>query len=162
MPNPTLKDLRTTYRVLTHIAAVPVANELLVYLAEQIQATEQRKLNNRISRMTEEDLIRYQEAPRHRIRINLPDGRIIQEKTNEQTFYMALIEAGIQNVHSLGIVVRGRPLLVQFGPERRQFNGHKLLAPGYFVVRGVKPAERLQILRQMDERLRLNWAILLV
>jgi len=156
---PTLKDLRTAYRVLTHIDA-DVPQELLIYLAEQIKATEKHRLTNKIARMSEEDLIRFQDAPRRRLRINLPDGRIIQEKTNELTFYAALREADPAKILSLGIQVRGKALIAGFPPERKQFNGHKFLTPGYFVIRGVKPDERLEILTRIDESLQLNWTIL--
>lgn len=158
MSSPTLKDLRTTYRVLSHLET-EVPQPLLIALAERIKKLEQRKLTNRIARMSEEDLIRYQETARRRLRINLPDGRIIQEKTNEATFYAALKEANPAKVMSLDIQVRGHALLVGLAPERKQLTGHKLLASGCFVVRGTKAAERYKILERIDASLQLDWKI---
>lgn len=161
MASPTLKDLRTTYRVLSHLD-VEVPQPLMVALAERIKATEKRRLTNRISRMTEEDLIRFQDTPRRRLRINLPDGRIVQEKTNEATFYSALKEADPARILQLDLSVRRHPLMVGFNSERKLLPGHKLVAPGIFVYRSIKPEERLEILRLIDQRLELNWTIVLI
>lgn len=161
MASPTLKDLRTTYRVLSHLD-VEVPQPLMVALAERIKATEKRRLTNRISRMTEEDLIRFQDTPRRRLRINLPDGRIVQEKTNEATFYTALKEADPARILQLNLAVRRHPLMVGLNPERKLLPGHRLVAPGIFVYRGIKPEERLEILRLIDQRLELNWTIVLI
>lgn len=162
MAKPTLKDLRTTYRVLSHLESNLVPQGLLIELAEQIKHLEKRKLTNRIARMSEEDLIRFQAISHHRLRIDLPDGRIVQEKTNEATFYMALREADLEKVSRLGLTVRGNALLVTLPKERIQLNGHKRLEPGYFVVRGVKPEERRALLERIDKSLQLEWTIRLV
>jgi len=161
MASPTLKDLRTTYRVLSHLDA-KVPKELLIDIAERIRKKESIKMSNRIARMTEEDLIRFQDIKHNRIRIDLPDGRIIQEKTNDMTFVVALKEANPSLIHSLGIMIKKKPLIVNLPEDRKQLVGHKFLVPGYFVVRGIKPSERLKLLERIDESLRLDWKIQLV
>lgn len=161
MASPTLKDLRTTYRVLSHIDA-DVPKELLIDIAERIRRKESIKLSNRIARMTEEDLIHFQDIQHHRIRIDLPDGRIIQEKTNDMTFIVALKEAGPAKIFLLGITVKKKPLIVNLPEDRKQLVGHKYLVPGYFVIRGIKSAERLKLLERIDNALQLDWKIQLI
>lgn len=161
MRKPTLKDLRNTYRVLSHLdAEVPQA--LLVILADMIKTEEQSRQYRKIARMTEEDLIRYQAVPHRRIRINLPDGRIIQEKNNEATFYTALREIDFPSILSLQLTRRGTPLFVGFGKPRQLLVGHKMLHPGCFVVRNIKSDERLKILQYLDQTLQLGWDIVLM
>lgn len=159
MAKPTLKDLRTAYRVLTQLTDDLVPQPLLVRLAGMIKAEEQSRQYRKLARMTEEDLIRYQAYEPRRLRINLPDGRIIQEKTNEQTFYSALRELDFAAVVSLDLRLHNKPLFVAFASPRRQFNGYKTLRESCFVLRSIKPDERLALLRRLDEALRLGWEI---
>lgn len=161
MAKPTLKDLRTTYRVLSRLDA-PVPQPLLVALADLIKAEEKSRQYRKIARMTEEELITYQATPKRRIRINLPDGRIIQERTNEATFHTALREVPFAQLLSLDIAVKGHPLFVGFDKPRLQFNGHKMLHESCFVWRGLKPEQRLPLLERIDQSLHLSWEILLV
>lgn len=158
MAKPTLKDLRTTYRVLSHMDD-EVPQWLLVTLAEQIKAEEKSRKYRKIAKMSEEELIRYQATPKRRLRINLPDGRIIQEKTNENTFFKALRELDPEQVSNLGMSLRGRPIFVIFKEPRKQLNGHKMLKEGFFVIRQMKSEERHQLLKKLDEKLKLNWEI---
>lgn len=158
---PTLKDLRTTYRVLQKLD-YDVPPQLLITLADKIKAEEKSRQYRKIAKMSEEDLIRYQATPKHRLRINLPDGRIIQEKTNESTFYSALKEIDFKEVLALGLKRKTTPLFVGFDQPRKQLVGHKMLHEGCFVLRNIKPEERLSLLQKIDEELRLNWEILLM
>lgn len=160
MRKPTLKDLRTTYRVLSKLDE-PVPQSLLVALADRIKAEEKSRQYRKIARMSEEDLIRYQATPKRKLRINLPDGRIIQERTNEATFYTALREMDFAAILALGLNHRGTPLFVGFAQPRKQLTRHKMLHEGCFVLRSIKPDERLPLLQELDERLQLNWDILL-
>lgn len=158
---PTLKDLRTTYRVLQKLD-YDVPTQLLITLADKIKAEEKSRQYRKIAKMSEEDLIRYQATPKHRLRINLPDGRIIQEKTNESTFYSALKELDFKEVLALGLKRKTTPLFVGFDQPRKQLMGHKMLHEGCFVLRSIKPEERYSLLQKIDEELRLNWEILLM
>lgn len=158
---PTLKDLRTTYRVLTHLdEAVP--QQLIISLADRIKAEEKSRQYRKIARMSEEDLIRYQATPKRRLRINLPCGRIVQEKTNEATFYAALREIDFQQILQLDLKQKGKPLFVGFAQPRKVLVGHKQLHESCFVRRGIKADERLRLLQRLDEALQLNWEILLI
>lgn len=161
MSKPTLKDLRTTYRVLSHMGE-EIPQSLLITLAEQIKAEEKSRQYRKIARMSEEDLIRYQATPKRRLRINLPDGRIIQEKTNENTFYKALQELDPEQAAALVLKIKTRPVFVTFDEPRKQLNGHKMLKEGFFVIRQLKSDERLQILKKIEEQLKLNWDIILI
>lgn len=161
MPKPSLKDLRTAYRVLSHLEA-DVPPTLLVHLADLIKGEERSRQYRKLARMTEEDLIRYQATPRRRLRINLPDGRILQERTNELTFYAALRLLDPLRVMALGMQHRGQPLFVLFDGPRRQLTGHKYLSDGWFVVRNLRSEQRLELLRQLDQHLHLAWDILLI
>lgn len=161
MSKPTLKDLRTTYRVLSQMGE-EVPQSLLITLAEQIKAEEKSRQYRKIARMSEEDLIRYQATPKRRLRINLPDGRIIQEKTNENTFYKALQELDPIQTSALELKIKSRPIFVLFDEPRKQLNGHKMLREGFFVLRQLKSEERLQILKKLEEKLKLNWDIILM
>lgn len=158
---PTLKDLRTTYRVLQKLD-YDVPPQLLITLADKIKAEEKSRQYRKIARMSEEDLIRYQSVPKRKLRINLPDGRIIQEKTNENTFYTALKELDFKEVLALGLKRKTTPLFVGFDQPRKQLVGHKMLHEGCFVLRSIKPEERYSLLQKIDEELRLNWEILLM
>lgn len=158
---PTLKDLRTTYRVLQKLD-YDVPPQLLITLADKIKAEEKSRQYRKIAKMSEEDLIRYQSAPKRKLRINLPDGRIIQEKTNESTFYTALKELDFKEVLALGLKRKTTPLFVGFDQPRKQLEGHKMLHEGCFVLRSIKPEERYSLLQKIDEELRLNWEILLM
>lgn len=158
---PTLKDLRTTYRVLQKLD-YDVPPQLLITLADKIKAEEKSRQYRKIAKMSEEDLIRYQSAPKRKLRINLPDGRIIQEKTNESTFYTALKELDFKEVLALGLKRKNTPLFVGFDQPRKQLVGHKMLHEGCFVLRCIKPEERYSLLQKIDEELRLNWEILLM
>lgn len=161
MPKPTLKDLRTTYRVLSKLDE-PVPQKLLVALAERIKAEEKSRDYRKLARMTEEDLIRHQAVPKRRLRIDLPDGRIIQEKTNEATFYAALREIDFQQILQLDLKQKGQPLFVGFSQPRKVLVGHKQLHESCFVRRSIKADERLRLLQRLDEALQLNWEILLI
>lgn len=158
---PTLKDLRTTYRVLSKIDA-DVPSQLLVTLADMIKAEEKSRQYRKIAKMSEEDLIRYQATPKHRLRINLPNGKIIQEKTNEDTFYTALREVDFTLILSLHMKRKNKPLFVGFPTPRKLLTGHKMLHESCFVQRNIKSDERLKILQRIDEVLQLNWEIILV
>lgn len=158
---PTLKDLRTTYRVLTHLDE-QVPQSLIIALADRIKAEEKSRQYRKIARMSEEDLIRYQATPKRRLRINLPNGRIIQEKTNEATFYTALCELDFAQVLALGLKLKGHPVFVGFPQPRKLLNGHKMLHEGCFVRRNLKSDERIKLLQHLDEALQLNWEILLM
>lgn len=155
-PRPSLKDLRTTYRVLSRLD-VAVPQPLLVALADRIKAEEKSRQYRKIARMTEEQLISYQSSPRRKYRINLPDGRIIQERTNEATFYAVLREVPFADLLALDIQVKGHPLFVGFDHPRRLLTGHRMLSEGCFVWRGVRPEDRVALLQRIDEALRLNW-----
>lgn len=161
MRKPTLKELRTTYLVLSHMGE-EVPQSLLVTLAEQIKAEEKSRQYRKIARMSEEDLIRYQAVPRRRLRINLPDGRIIQEKTNELTFYKALQELEPNQVVSLELKIKTRPIFVLFDEPRKQLVGHKMIREGFFVLRQLKSEERIQVLKKLEEKLQMNWDIVLM
>lgn len=158
---PTLKDLRTTYRVLSHLEE-PVPQELLIFLSELIKAEEKSRHYRKMARMSEEDLIRYQAAPKRRLRINLPNGRIIQEKTNEDTFYTALREIDFAQILAFDLKIKGQPIFVGFSQPRKLLIGHKMLHDGCFVRRNLKSDERLKLLQRLDEALQLNWEILLM
>lgn len=161
MRKPTQKELRTTYLVLSHMGE-EVPQSLLVTLAEQIKAEEKSRQYRKIARMSEEDLIRYQAVPRRRLRINLPDGRIIQEKTNELTFYKALQELEPNQVVSLELKIKTRPIFVLFVEPRKQLVGHKMIREGFFVLRQLKSEERIQVLKKLEEKLQMNWDIVLM
>lgn len=161
MAKPTLKDLRTTYRVLSKFDE-PVPQSLLVALADKIKAEEKSRTYRKIARMTEEDLIRFQATPKRRLRINLPDGRIIQEKKNENTFFLALKEIDFNDLLSQHIILRGMPLFVGFKEKRKQLTHYKMLKESCFVLRSVKPEERMSLLKKLDEALQLNWDIELI
>lgn len=161
MRKPSLKDLRTTYRVLSKIDET-VPQQLLIALAERIKAEEKSRQYRKIAKMSEEDLIRYQATPKRRLRINLPNGRIIQEKTNEATFHMALREIDFAQILELNLKRKGTPLFVGFDKPRKLLVGHKMLTPGCFVLRNIKSDERLHLLQRIDEELQLNWEILLM
>lgn len=161
MAKPTLKDLRTTYRVLTKLDK-HVPQELLVDIADLIKAEEKSRTYRKIARMSEEDLIHYQAVPKRRLRINLPDGRIIQEKTNENTFYNALREISFDQLLSLDLRVKDVPVFVGFKENRKQLTHYKMLRESCFVFRKIKAEDRLPLLKKIDERLQLNWDIELI
>lgn len=158
MPPIQLKDLRITYRTLSKVSLpVEVPQELLIALANLIRDKERTRLERRVSRMTDEALSRYHQGPKHRFRVNLPDGRIVHERRMEETFYSALRLVPFAQLLALGLQVRGRDLFVGFDQPRLRLAGYKRLCDGCFVLAGLHSNERLPLLQRIDEALRLNW-----
>lgn len=158
MPKPTLKELRTTYRILSHLDT-QVPCDLLIFLSNQIKQLEDQKRTHRLAKMSEEELIRLQSAPRNKLRIELPDGRFIQEKTNQATFFSALLAAGPEQIAMANICHNRHPLIVQLPLQRQVLIGHKRIAPGVFAYRNVPASARKKLLQQIDETLNLCWNI---
>lgn len=161
---PTIKELKTALNVLTtYDIGVEVPDELLVALSEMVQHKEQQTLTRRLSRMSEEELIKFEGRRRQQLRILLPDGRLLQGKTNDATFVMALKEIGKERLCQTAISFRQHPLLMYDESETRQrMNNYYLLMPGVFLFAKTKSAEKKRALEKMDEKLELNWTISLV
>ena len=149
-----LKDLKIAYNVLAELD-YDVPNDLLVLLADTIRDKEQRQNERRLSRMTEEDLIK------HKLRINTIDGRLIHKRTNEETFRSAFAELDMERVVAMNLQLRGKPLIVEdITNKRKRQRGYALIKPGYFVLAKSSGEEKLRILGLIDEELQLNWDII--
>lgn len=156
---PTLKDLRTTLNVLATLD-IEVPNHLLVELSERIRQKEKDKLSRKINRMSEEELIRFGNRQKSTLRIILNDGRLIQSRTNETSFLLAIKEAGYEHLQGFEMKVRRNPVFL-FDPtcKRQRIKNYALLSPGLFVYTKTTAAEKKKILVTIAEKLLLEWEI---
>lgn len=157
-----LKDLKTTYNTLTELT-FDVPAELLVHIANLIRQKESLSLERRMNRMSEEELIQMQERQRRTLRINTPDGRIIQKKVNEATFRAAMAELDAESVSALGLTIGRKPaVLFDASMKRQRIKGYTLVKPGLFVVSKSTSEEKLRVMVDIDSALELDWDIELV
>lgn len=154
-----LTDLKKAYNVLCDLDySVPQA--LLVHISDRIRTTEHRNVERRKSRMTEEQLIRWENRKMHAIRIILPDGRMIQRKNNQATFLEAIREIGPERIASLNLKIGRNPVILKDETQkRRYFRNHVFIKPGYFLVGKTTTMQKAAILRTLDDRLRLGLEI---
>lgn len=152
----TLKDMRTTLRVLESLD-MQVPNALLAEISQRIRREEQLRDSRRMNRMSEEDLISYDNRKKTSLRVNLPDGRLLHFRTNDQTFEAALREIGAERLSKVDLRVKTHPLLLFDATGKRcRITGYKFVAPGLFVYRKTTTQEKLSALQQIDETLQLN------
>jgi len=157
-----LKDVRITYNLLDELE-VQVPKDLLVYLADTIRHTEEVLAERRRNRMSDEDLITLENKQKRTLRINTPDGRLFQKKTNEETFRRILMEVDLPQVCSMGFMHGRKPFIIQeVTGKRRRIKGYAYLRDGYFLLAKSTTAEKVRLLNQVDERLQLNWDILVI
>jgi len=157
-----LKDLKITYNTLTELEH-PVPKELIVHIASLIREVEGRNLERKLNRMSEEELIALESRQRRTLRINTPDGRIIQKKVNEATFRTAMAELDAENVSALGLTIGRKPLVVFDATMKRQrIKGYAFLKPGFFVISKSTAEEKFRALNDIDTALELDWDIDLV
>lgn len=156
MKRPSIKDYRTALHVLEYMGGCP--SDLMVSISERIRDMERTSRDRKLSRMTEEDIIEYEERQKNRLRISTFDGRLIQRKTNDETFLAALLEAGLDRVCALDIIINRQPLVLH-DPARKLKKGYTKVADGYFVRRIRTQRDRLALLRHIDSSLQLNWDI---
>lgn len=159
MKQPNLKDLRTTLNVLSTLD-VEVPQELLTCLSEKIRQKESSKLSRRMNRMTEEELIQFEARKRVTLRINLPDGRLIQRKTNELTFEAALMEMGYDLLASVDYPIRRKPFILHDATkQRKRIPNYKFVMPGIFIYRKSTAEDKKALLDYIDCTYRLDWDI---
>lgn len=159
MKQPNLKDLRTTLNVLSTLE-VEVPQELLTCLSEKIRQKESSKLTRRMNRMTEEELIQFEARKRVTLRINLPDGRLIQRKTNDQTFEAALIEIGRDKLASIDYPIRRKPFIIYDATlQRKRIPNYKFVMPGIFILRKSTGEDKKALLDFLDCTYHLDWDI---
>lgn len=154
-----LRDLKITYNTLTELD-YEVPKVLLVHIADLIRETEGRMLERKMSRMSEEDLIAMQSRQRRTLRINTPDGRIIQKRVNEATFRAAMAELDAEEVSALGLVIGRKPVVIfDLSMKRQRLKGYAFLKPGYFVIAKSATEEKIRVLSDIDTALELDWDI---
>lgn len=170
---PTLKDLRTTLRVLTTLDA-DVPEALLVELTDRIVEKECVQHVRLMNRMTEEQLIKYENRKRTTLRVTtsagcaggtgpMGRGRMLQAKNNGATFMMALQEMGREQLTAADYRIRRNPLFIEDATGRsRRFKNYVPLLPGLYVYMKTTAAEKKRILEYYDELYGLNWEIELV
>lgn len=159
---PSLKDLRTAQRVL-QIIDYPVADELLLYLSNRIMEIEQSVKQRRMERMTDEDLLAFDEKKHYRLRVHLKDGSFIQMKHNKQTFEQAIRLIDFNAAPHYDIRV-GTKRLFHVDPTQKQKRVKRYLFvnPGLFVLTGTTVSRQKEILEALDEFLELGWEIELI
>lgn len=155
----TTKELKIAYNVLTEID-YDVPADLLVLLADSIRVNEEKAHVRRISRMTEEDLIRLQNKPQRTLRINTPDGLLFHKRTNEETFRAAIRSLSAKQVHELGLRLRTKEWVVKDSTGKRQrLKGYVPLEAGYFLLAKSTIKEKQRMLAIVDNALQLDWDI---
>lgn len=159
---PTLKDLRTTLNVLTSLD-IDVSDEVLVEISDRIREREKQTQLRRINRMSEEDLIAYANRQRTKLRVTLPDGRLLLAKNNGATFLMALSEIGGDKLLAADYKIRRNPLVIQDpSARRRRFKHYVPLEEGIYIYLKTTAAEKKQILNYLDELYELQWEVEIV
>lgn len=155
----TLKDMRTALRVLESLD-IEVPCNLLAELSQRIRREEDMRSSRKMDRMSEEDLITYGSRKRTSLRVNLPDGRLLHFRTNDQTFEAALREIDLERMKTVDLRIKGRPLLlIDDSRKRQRITGYKYVCPGLFVYRKTTSQEKLTALQQLDVALQLNMDI---
>ena len=159
---PNLKELRTTLNVLSKLDCT-VPQSLLVLLSDRIREMESMRLTRRLSRMSEEELIRYGNRQRSTLRVLLADGRLIQCRTNEETFLLALHEIGTERLQNIEYRIHRVPF---FLPDetglRRRIHNYTLLQPGLFFYARTTAAEKRTLLLHLDNLFQLGWDVSVV
>lgn len=156
---PSLKDLRTTNRVLTMLE-FPVSNDLKLYISSQIQEIEQRMKQRKINRMTEEELIAFDEKKHFRLRVHLEDGRFIQMKSNKATFEQAIREIDFDLAPHFDVKMGAKPLFhTDPTAKQRRVKNYIFVKPGLFVLQGQSANRMRDILERLDAFLELGWDI---
>ena len=158
-----LKDLKTALRVLGDLDT-EVPREVFIEISQRIRNRETANEERRMKRMSEEELVLHERRTRRILRVNTFDGRILQEKTNDATFLLALQEAGTDQLRAIEhLVVRNHPLFIHdLSGKRKRITGYKMIQSGLFVFNKTQTSEKLYILKQLDSCLQLNWEILLL
>ena len=155
----TLKDMRTALRVLESLD-MEVPCHLLAELSRRIRQEEDMRSSRKIDRMSEEDLIAYGSRKKTSLRVNLPDGRLLHFRTNDLTFEAALREIDLEQMKTVDLRLKGRPMLLFDDSRRRQrITGYKYVCPGLFVYRKTTSQEKLTVLQRLDVALQLNMDI---
>lgn len=156
---PSVRDMRITLNVLSALG-IPVPEGILIELSERIRTKEEQRRTRRISRMSEEDLIRYQSRSRTSLRVVLSDGRLLQGRTNDTTFVMALQEVGAQRIQSAPYRLGRKPLFVfDATASRVRYKNYLIIAPGVLVWSKTTAAQKQQILEHFDQTYQLGWTI---
>lgn len=156
---PRLKDLRTTLNVLASLDT-PVPDALLIDLSSRIQQMEQASLKTKLNRMSEEQLIRFTARKQTKLRVLLPDGRLLSKRTNDETFVAALREIPEAQLRSVEYKVGRKPLLI-FSDSRntRLYKKYLIVSHGILVLGGLQVAIKQQVLTYLDQQFELNWEI---
>lgn len=159
---PNLKELRTALSVLSKLDC-HVPPTLLVHLSDRIREMESLRLKRRLNRMSEEELIRYDNRQRSTLRIVLADGRLLQHRTNDETFFLALQEIGQERLQGVEYLLHRHPFfLLDSTSLRRRIPNYTLLRPGLFYYARTTAAEKLGLLSYLDNLLQLGWDISVV
>ncbi len=159
MIKPNIKDLRTTLHVLDFFGNL-APDELKVEISKCIRQAEDTKTEKRMSRLSDDELYKYENRKKTTLRINLSDGRLIQRKTNDQTFDAALLEIGLERLATTSFFIKNHPLVLHDATlQRRRCTGYRYLAPGLFVYKKTTVFEKQNALLHYDECLCLDWDI---
>lgn len=154
-----LKDLKTTYNTLEELD-FNVPEELYLHLAEKIRNMEANKLERKMSKLSEEDLIEFENKPRRTLKIYTFEGKLIQKRTNEATFRRAMAELDGEKVASLHLKIGRKDLVIYDVTKKRlRLKGYACISPGYFVLAKSTIEEKVMKLLEIDKKLKLNWDI---
>jgi len=156
---PTIRDLRATLNVLATMN-VPVPDEIFVEISTRIKEREEAQLTRKLNRMSEEQLIQFSSKQRKILRVILPDGRLLQGKTNDITFIEALRTIDPEKLAEVTYWVRSHPLVVYDDTlNKRMYKHYFILSPGVLIYGKTTGAEKRAILEMLDEKFELNWEI---
>lgn len=125
-----------------------------------IHAKESQKEQRKLSRMTEEDLARYQNRRRSKLRVETADGFLIEHKNNDDTMKDAIERIGLDRVQYIEYMVKRKPLFyVDVTENRKRISGYTFLRPGLFLYKRTTAVQKLEILQYLDETFQLDWDI---
>lgn len=152
-----LSHLHTALQVLSDIDH-PVPKDLLSHISSLIKEQEAEKQERRMTRMSDEQLEKYQSRIRRRLRVTTADGRIIQMRTNLPTFFLAIRESKAVPTLLCSLHI-GKKALAIYAPNRKFYPSYQMIAPGLFVYKKLTTSQMVEVLEALDRQLHLNWEI---
>lgn len=148
------KELKITQRFLLE-SGLDVPRDLLLQLSQMIADEDKRLREHRINRMSDEELAAWDSKSAHSVRVTTVEGLLIRGRSNMETFRYVLEHIGLDEVNTLQLKIGKRPVVI-VNPKRKRISGYIAIRPGYFVLKEKSSENIGRILREIDQRLRLN------
>lgn len=154
---PIPKDINSEKTALEKFIRVPIKdpsrqrNEL-VSLAKNLAALEQQ-INRRLRHMRTRRTANVERAPRGKLRVEFPDGKVVFEENSTRTFIEAIRFIGLKRVSRLPILSRGHRLVSATRPPS---GSQAKEVDGYFIQTKSPTKQKASWLRKIADHIRLR------